>query len=68
MKVLWERHKGLSDDPVKFASKEAGWLLKRVLAEDPRTFEMREGPDIRQYRWVADIIIPDQSGTKTPVL
>ena len=40
-----------SADPVKEAGKESGWLLKKVISDDGRTFETKEEELIRKYRW-----------------
>jgi hypothetical protein len=58
MLPLWEKHNGVSSDPVKAAGKDGGWLLKKVLADDVRTFETREGAFIREYRWVPEAGFP----------
>lgn len=37
---------------VKLAGKDGGWILKRVITDDNRSFETRKAEHIRQYRWV----------------
>jgi hypothetical protein len=39
-------------DAVERAGQDGGWLLKKVIADDARTFETREAELIRQYRWI----------------
>ena len=55
MSVLYDKHinKGKSaDQAVADAGKDAGWLLKRVIADDARIFEHKKENLIRNYRWV----------------
>lgn len=40
------------DNPTKEAGKDAGWLLKSVVAEDRRTFKTKKEDLIRKYCWV----------------
>ena len=41
--TLWEKHKKLgADNPVKSAGIDAGWILKKVILNDKRKFELRE--------------------------
>jgi hypothetical protein len=40
-----------SADPVKEAGKESGWLLKKVISDDARTFETKKEELISKYRW-----------------
>jgi len=49
--VLWDKHNGRAADPLKEAAKDAGWLLKKVIDADRRTFESREEGLVKQYRW-----------------
>ncbi len=51
---LYMKHETMSNDAVKSAGQDAGWILKSVIAADSRTFETREGNMIREYRWVRD--------------
>ncbi|HCZ36319.1 MAG TPA: hypothetical protein DHV26_10390 [Cytophagales bacterium] len=46
MIVLYEK----SHD-IEQAGKDAGWLLKRVLQDDKRTFESSSDGWVKQYRW-----------------
>src|SRR5207245_9960491 len=49
---VYEKHRDAgAHNPVKEAGKDGGWLLKKVLVNDPRTFDTREAPFIREYRW-----------------
>lgn len=46
---------GVADpEAIERAGRESGWLLKRVISEDRRTFDTKEEEQIRKYRWVAD--------------
>ena len=36
---------------VEQAGKDAGWLLKKVIDDDKRTFDTRKNGLVRQYRW-----------------
>ena len=49
--ALFQKH---HPDPaaVKLAGQDGGWILKRVITDDTRSFETREAEQIRQYRWV----------------
>lgn len=49
--ALWNKHNGRSTDPEAEAAKDGGWLLKRVVDSDRRTFETKEEAFTRQYRW-----------------
>lgn len=49
---LYLKHEGVNDDPVKEAGKDAGWLLKSVIANDQRIFDTKKEDLIRKYRWV----------------
>jgi len=50
--ALWQKHNGRSRNPVKSAGIDGGWLLKRVIVNDRRTFQTRSAPSqIREYRW-----------------
>jgi hypothetical protein len=37
---------------VERAGRDGGWLLKRVIIDDRRTFETRIAEMIRQYQWI----------------
>lgn len=52
--VLWEKHnsKG-SNDPVKSAGKDAGWLLKYTLQIDKRNFKRKKGFTSAEYLFVS---------------
>lgn len=47
MYALFEK----SED-VEQAGKDAGWLLKKVINKDKRTFESTKTGLVRQYRWI----------------
>ena len=48
---LYQKHHP-APDAVERAGQEGGWLLKRLITDDPRTFETRKAEMIRQYRWM----------------
>ena len=52
MYALYNKHAGTASDPVKQAGKDGGWMFKRVVHNDRRSFETREAEQIRQYRWI----------------
>jgi hypothetical protein len=50
--VLYEKHKNAgSNDAVKSAGKDSGWLLKKVVKADKREFETKEESLVRKYLW-----------------
>lgn len=54
---LYEKHANKDKDwesSVKDAGKDSGWLLKKVITEDKRTFETIKEELIRKYRWVGE--------------
>lgn len=51
---IFYKHENNSDDPVKEAGKDCGWLLKKVINDDKRNFEAKKENMIRKYRWVKD--------------
>jgi len=59
--ALWNKHNGRSRDPVKAAGVDGGWLLKRVIVGDPRTFRTRLAQSfIREYQWISAIPVPHE--------
>ena len=55
--VLYDKHINLgkpSEDAVKDAGKDLGWLLKAVLAEDKRSFEVGQSGLTAGYRWIGN--------------
>ncbi len=54
--ALYRKHEGVSADPVKSAGQDGGWMLKQMISEDARVFETREGPMIREYRWISESV------------
>ena len=53
--VLYDKHENLgknSESAVKDAGKDSGWLLKRVINDDLRSFDTVVEEQIRKYRWV----------------
>ncbi|MDY6883601.1 MAG: hypothetical protein SWL02_07480, partial [Pseudomonadota bacterium] len=49
---LFTKHEETNHDSVKEAGKDAGWLLKEVLANDKRVFDSKKNSLIKHYRWV----------------
>ncbi|OAV63252.1 hypothetical protein Barb6_03886 [Bacteroidales bacterium Barb6] len=58
MYALYKKHDdaGKGDGSIKAAGIDAGWLLKKVLIEDKRTFITKRGFKIREYSWIDGII------------
>ena len=52
--VLYEKHEGKCSNPVNEAGKESGWLLKRVIHSDKRTFKTKKDELVRKYRWTGE--------------
>ena len=53
--VLYLKHENAGKDwelAVKDAGKDSGWILKKVISEDKRTFETKKEELIRKYRWI----------------
>ena len=51
--VLYEKHENKGkpyDEAVADAGKDAGWIAKKVIDDDSRTFETRKGY-VRSYKW-----------------
>lgn len=48
---LYHKHEIDKGNPIKEAGKDAGWILKSVLANDKREFESKKENLIRKYRW-----------------
>ncbi|EKO33747.1 hypothetical protein LEP1GSC171_3038 [Leptospira santarosai str. HAI1380] len=53
---LYQKHlEKKSNDPIKEAGVDSGWLLKKVLHLDIRRFDSRNGDSqIREYLWIHD--------------
>jgi len=52
--VLWEKHKHKGEkEAIKAAGIDAGWLLKKVIIDDIRTFESKIEARTRKYLWVS---------------
>ena len=54
---LYKKHINLGkteEDSVKAAGKDCGWLLKKVIQNDKRSFDSRNHGFIREYRWNGD--------------
>lgn len=57
LEVLWKKQKLLgrsNEDAIKGAAKDLGWITKRVIDEDKRSFETRKAGLVRQYKWTGD--------------
>jgi len=55
--ALFEKQKKLgknSENSVKDAGKDSGWLLKKVIHADKRKFETKKEDLIRKYRWTGE--------------
>ena len=48
--VLYEKHKE-QEDAIVAAGKDAGWLLKKVIVDDKRTFEAKKDQMVKMYKW-----------------
>lgn len=48
----WHRNSRRREAAIAAAGKDAGWLLKAVIASDQRNFDTRREYRARQYRWV----------------
>ncbi len=49
--AVYEKHSN-SPDAFELAGKDAGWLLKKTVAQDLRIFETKVSELVRHYRWV----------------
>ncbi|MGI9228680.1 MAG: hypothetical protein ACR2P9_02350 [Gammaproteobacteria bacterium] len=56
--VLYDKHNGIADDPVKNAGIDAGWLFKAMLHADKRKFETKR-EHVRMYKWIKDESVED---------
>lgn len=57
LQVLYEKHINAGKDneeAIEAAAKDLGWLVKSVLAEDKRTFEVGKAGLVSSYRWVGN--------------
>ncbi|OAV64696.1 hypothetical protein Barb6XT_02710 [Bacteroidales bacterium Barb6XT] len=56
--ALYEKHEevGKGAGSIKAVGIDAGWLLRKVLIEDKRTFITKRGFRIREYSWIDGII------------
>jgi hypothetical protein len=55
--VLYQKHIDSGKDhetAIEFAAKDLGWLVKTVLADDKRTFEIRQDWASNSYRWIGN--------------
>jgi hypothetical protein len=48
---LYKKHESTSDDPVAAAGKDSGWLLKKVIDQDKRSFDKKKEDLIIKYCW-----------------
>jgi hypothetical protein len=55
--VLYQKHIKAGKDKqsaIKAAARDLGWLVKTVLSEDKRMFEVSKGGLVSTYRWVGN--------------
>jgi len=55
--AIWNKHKALGltdDDALTAAAIDGGWILKRVIDDDRRTFTHRIEGQVRKYKWTGD--------------
>jgi hypothetical protein len=58
LQVLYDKHENKGkdrDSSVKDAGKDSGWLLKKVLKNDRRTFDSKNEALIQNYIWIEGI-------------
>lgn len=55
LSVLYEKHKD-KETAVEDAGKDAGWLLKKVINDDKRTFSTKKEALVRKYKWLGNEI------------
>lgn len=54
--ALYEKQEKIgAEDPIKQAGKDGGWLLKKVISDDKRTFKTKIEGMIRKYKWINSI-------------
>lgn len=52
--VLYDKHCNMgktSDEAVKAAAIDSGWILKRVIEDDKRMFHTKKEELVRMYKW-----------------
>ncbi len=57
LKALYDKHTTggkNNNDAVKAAGIDLGWILKAVLHEDKRTFEVFHANQVATYRWIGN--------------
>lgn len=57
LQVLYDKHTALGkthDGSAEGAAKDLGWIVKRVLEDDKRTFETKKDGLVRHYRWIGN--------------
>lgn len=52
LQCLYNKHEPIANDPFAAAGKDGGWLLKKVINKDKRSFESKKEDLIRKYRWI----------------
>lgn len=55
LQELFNKHIGQgksTEDAAEAAARDLGWLIKTVLAEDKRTFEVAKAGLVSHYRWI----------------
>ncbi len=45
-------------DAVEAAGRDSGWLLKKVISKDKRTFDTKKDQMVRMYKWDGDASCP----------
>ena len=51
MYALYEKHKG-KKNATELAGRDGGWILKKVISNDKRTFETKKEDMTRKYKWI----------------
>lgn len=51
-----ERKGKSSEDAIRDAGKDCGWILKKVIFDDKRSFETKKEDLIRKYKWIGNEI------------
>ncbi|OFX70096.1 MAG: hypothetical protein A2X12_06325 [Bacteroidetes bacterium GWE2_29_8] len=58
LEYLYEKHADTlgkdKEDAIKDAGKDSGWLLKKVISQDKRSFDSKKEELIRKYKWIRD--------------
>jgi len=57
LEVLYLKHKNMGkewESASKDAGKDSGWILKKAIIKDVRSFETKKEELIRKYRWIVE--------------